>query len=78
MLVCKSFNPRTYIRYDVFLALRLVALFGFNPRTYIRYDVAIIGPATSAGGFNPRTYIRYDRSMSEGVTDRPVSIHVPI
>ena len=55
-----SFNPRTYIRYDVLRMPKRRRSNSFNPRTYIRYD-------TGAGvcfflnvSFNPRTYIRYD------------------
>ena len=33
-----SFNPRTYIRYDLFWRQFTHQPQGFNPRTYIRYD----------------------------------------
>ena len=36
--VINSFNPRTYIRYDLLKCLRLKNSRSFNPRTYIRYD----------------------------------------
>ena len=35
----RSFNPRTYIRYDSWVLAQVARLFCFNPRTYIRYDV---------------------------------------
>ena len=35
----KSFNPRTYIRYDRSLWTVHFICSGFNPRTYIRYDL---------------------------------------
>ena len=34
-----SFNPRTYIRYDIAHGDFNAAAFSFNPRTYIRYDL---------------------------------------
>ena len=33
-----SFNPRTYIRYDILPILYIRKRVSFNPRTYIRYD----------------------------------------
>ena len=35
----RSFNPRTYIRYDYRLPPTCKDQVGFNPRTYIRYDI---------------------------------------
>ena len=34
----KCFNPRTYIRYDIFFPVFFSIKVSFNPRTYIRYD----------------------------------------
>ena len=56
----KSFNPRTYIRYDVWVLFNGLDIRGFNPRTYIRYDVKFALITTHWLSFNPRTYIRYD------------------
>ena len=36
------FNPRTYIRYDLFYDSSYQRIKGFNPRTYIRYDREIV------------------------------------
>ena len=35
------FNPRTYIRYDFSLSLKIIHTNSFNPRTNIRYDEKI-------------------------------------
>ena len=73
-----SFNPRTYIRYDVLRSASTFNSGGFNPRTYIRYDTLTGSNGTKKASFNPRTYIRYD--MMAVVPDDLlcVSIHVPI
>ena len=39
-----SFNPRTYIRYDVAELAKIICQNGFNPRTYIRYDGFFFAP----------------------------------
>ena len=39
----KSFNPRTYIRYDFRVRASIVDGKRFNPRTYIRYDLVFPG-----------------------------------
>ena len=55
----RSFNPRTYIRYDGKRFKRSAFFLCFNPRTYIRYDLVwLVGRKPLS--FNPRTYIRYD------------------
>ena len=56
----KSFNPRTYIRYDRYDCKMQLLSYCFNPRTYIRYDTLHQQVASLYFGFNPRTYIRYD------------------
>ena len=56
----RSFNPRTYIRYDDYPRDDPLYPFGFNPRTYIRYDFCRAQGNGIIRCFNPRTYIRYD------------------
>ena len=36
--ILNSFNPRTYIRYDLISVNITKIINSFNPRTYIRYD----------------------------------------
>ena len=57
------FNPRTYIRYDVFTLSKNNGIFSFNPRTYIRYDGRTRLCISFPNRFNPRTYIRYDQQI---------------
>ena len=59
-IVFSSFNPRTYIRYDIHYFPQTCSSHSFNPRTYIRYDSKGGCPSSIIKGFNPRTYIRYD------------------
>ena len=65
-----SFNPRTYIRYDMESLFQGAAYASFNPRTYIRYDCKNTAKTAWIKGFNPRTYIRYDQLPSQSL---PVS-----
>ena len=56
----KSFNPRTYIRYDWYFLVYSCLLWLFQS-TYlykVRHDPNTRACCTC--GFNPRTYIRYD------------------
>ena len=62
-MIHQSFNPRTYIRYDVSNGADIANRPGFNPRTYIRYDLILPRVGQIKIGFNPRTYIRYDHSQ---------------
>ena len=73
-----SFNPRTYIRYDLFNMMQRKIIPSFNPRTYIRYDHFGLDWEHHRHSFNPRTYIRYDYSLTHFAMVRIVSIHVPI
>ena len=68
----KSFNPRTYIRYDFPDRPTGLNTKSFNPRTYIRYDSPISINVFHSLSFNPRTYIRYDFSLR----CKPIPIHL--
>ena len=56
----RSFNPRICKRCDVFLVLRLVALFGFNPRICKRCDITYFSSCCTPISFNPRICKRCD------------------
>ena len=73
-----SFNPRTYIRYDIKYSSGTSGNSSFNPRTYIRYDLFYQIHNANINSFNPRTYIRYDSDTNYRVKFSFVSIHVPI
>ena len=62
-LVMSSFNPRTYIRYDIIFQVIIQGINRFNPRTYIRYDLSVVLYKLAVVSFNPRTYIRYDTTL---------------
>ena len=55
-----GFNPRICKRCDVFLVLRLVALFGFNPRICKRCDITYFSSCCTPISFNPRICKRCD------------------
>ena len=74
----KSFNPRTYIRYDKTEINSVLIVDCFNPRTYIRYDTRTLAERRQTRRFNPRTYIRYDFAIIFVIVPGDVSIHVPI
>ena len=56
----RSFNPRTYIRYDDYLPQGSISSVQFQSTYLYKVRPVVLVLPTFVLGFNPRTYIRYD------------------
>ena len=77
-VISSCFNPRTYIRYDIWSVKSLHVVYVFQS-TYL-YKVRHSSNRMTGiiDSFNPRTYIRYDNALAARAIMETVSIHVPI
>ena len=74
----KSFNPRTYIRYDSRSRMFVWPERVFQSTYLYKVRPPFVASLAVGVGFNPRTYIRYDSPFFQKLHSRTVSIHVPI
>ena len=73
-----SFNPRTYIRYDLMDRVALTTWTVFQSTYLYKVRRDEVRSWFHRTCFNPRTYIRYDNVTVIPFDQELVSIHVPI
>ena len=59
----ESFNPRTYIRYDIYKLRVRRFIFRFQSTYLYKVRLFLYSISSILSRFNPRTYIRYDDDL---------------